>query len=150
MIRQTSGGNLVLGRFRLSATTNAAALRAPKTALPRPEIAKLLQIPADKRTETQQKKLATYQRSAAPELIADRRRLAEAKKAKTDFEATLPRCLVSVVADEPRVVRILVSGPWNSGPSIAAATSSGDSRAPPFLAAALSQAVLSPSSDCAM
>jgi len=88
----------------------SAAARAPKTALPRPEIAKLLQIPAIKRTEPQRKTLASYQRSAAPELIADRRRMAEAKKAKTDFEATLPRCLVSVVADEPRTVRILPRG----------------------------------------
>jgi hypothetical protein len=110
IIRQTTGDNQVLSRFRFSATTNAAAVHAPKTALPRPEIVKLLQIPPGKRTPVQQKRLASYQRSAAAELIDHRHRLADAKKAKTDFEATLPRCLVSVVADETRVVRILPRG----------------------------------------
>ena len=110
VIQQTSGGNQVLGRFRLSATTNAAAVRAPKAALPRSDIAKLLQTPGDNRTKEQQQRLATFQRSAAPELMDERRRLAEAKKAGTDFEATFARCLVSVVADEPRTVRILPRG----------------------------------------
>ena len=110
LIQQASGGNQVLGRFRLAATTNPSAVRAPKAALPRSEIAELLKTSPNQRTEEQKQKLAAHQRSAAPELIEQRSQLAEAKKARTDFEATLPRCLVSVVADEPRIVRILPRG----------------------------------------
>jgi hypothetical protein len=110
VIRQTSGGNQVLGRFRLAMTTNPAAVRAPKTALPRTEIAEILKLPEDKRTDEQHQKLFTYQRNAAPELIDQRRLLAGARKAKTDFETTVARCLVSVVADETRTVHILPRG----------------------------------------
>ncbi len=110
VIRQTSGDNQVLGRFRLSAITNAAAVRTPPTALPAPEIAEIVNTRENERSEEQKAKLAAYQRSAAPELIDDRRRVTEAKKAKADFEAGLPRCLVSVAEPEPHTVRILPRG----------------------------------------
>jgi len=112
IIQQTGGGNKVLARFSLAATTNPGLVRAPKTALPKPEIVELLKVAVGERTEAQKQQLAAYQRSAAPELIEHRRRLAEAKKAKTDFEATVPRCLVSVAAEEPRTVRVLPRGNW--------------------------------------
>ncbi|HKS37993.1 MAG TPA: DUF1553 domain-containing protein, partial [Verrucomicrobiae bacterium] len=112
VIRQTSGGNQVLGRFRLSATTNTGVVRAPQAALPRPDIIELLKVAAEQRTGEQKQKIAEYQRRAAPELMDQRRFLADAKKAKGDFEATLARCLVSVVADEPRTVRLLPRGNW--------------------------------------
>src|SRR6266542_3344892 len=82
VIQQTSGGNQVLGRFRLAATRNPNAVRAPETAPPPPEIAELLDLAPAKRSEEQNQKLAAYQRSAAPELNDQRRRLANAKKAK--------------------------------------------------------------------
>jgi hypothetical protein len=110
VIEQTSGGNQVLGSFRLAATRNGRAVRAPKAALPSSAIAKLLEEPEHKRTEEQKHKLSAYQRSAAPELIEQRHRLADARKAKADFESALPRCLVSVVAEDPRTVRILPRG----------------------------------------
>jgi hypothetical protein len=112
VIEQTAGGNQVLGRFRLAATSNPAAIHAPGTAVPRPEIAEILKIAFDKRTQEQTQKLTSYQQSGAPELIEQRRRLAQANKAKSDFEAALPRCLVSVRVDEPRTVRILPRGNW--------------------------------------
>ena len=112
VIQQNSGGNQVLGRFRLSATTNPSIVRVSKAALPRPEIIEVLKVAAEERTEEHKRKLAAYQRSAAPELIDQRRLVADAKKAKADFEATLARCLVSVAADEPRTVRILPRGNW--------------------------------------
>jgi hypothetical protein len=112
VIRQRSGGNQVLGRFRLAATRDPNAVRAPQTAPPQPGIAELLQLVPEKRSEAQKGKLSAYQRSAAPELIEPRRRLAEAKQAKVDFEASVSRCLVSVVAEEPRTVRILPRGNW--------------------------------------
>ena len=112
VIQQTSGENQVLGRFRLAATANPQAVQAPKTAPPAPEISEILQVAPERRSEEQQRKLASYQRNAAPELIDQRRRIAEANKAKTDFEATVPRCLVSVQAEPPRTVRILPRGNW--------------------------------------
>src|SRR5205823_9333267 len=48
----------------------------------------------------------------SPELIDERRRIADATKARTDFEASVPHCLVSVAVDEPRTVRILPRGNW--------------------------------------
>jgi hypothetical protein len=110
VLQQSSGGNQVLGRFRLAATTNPNAVGAPKFARPRSDIVEILQVPKDQRSDEQKEKLAAYQRSAAPELIDHRRRLADAKKAKSEFEATIARCLVSVVAEEPRIVRILPRG----------------------------------------
>src|SRR5206468_1717866 len=79
---------------------------------PSAAIAELLQLAPEKRSDEQKQKLAAYQRSADPELIEQRRRLALAKQAKVDFEATVSRCLVSVAAEEPRTVRILPRGNW--------------------------------------
>jgi hypothetical protein len=110
VLRQTSGGNQVLGRFRLSATTNPAAVHAPRTALPTPEIVEIVKAPESEHSEKQKEQLAAYQRAAAPELIEERRRVADAKKARADFEAGLPRCLVSVREEEPHTVRILPRG----------------------------------------
>ena len=112
VIQQTSGGNQVIGRFRLAATLNPDAVRAPQTAVPPPQIAEFLELAQEKRSEEEKQKLAAYQRSAAPELIEQRRSLALAKQAKADFEATVSRCLVSVAAEEPRTVRILPRGNW--------------------------------------
>jgi hypothetical protein len=112
VIRQTAGNNQVLGRFRLAATWDLEATRAPRVALPAPEIARLLGVDSGLRSAEEKQKLAAYQRSAAPELIESRRRLAVARKAKSDFEAQVPRCLVSVVAAEPRTVRLLPRGNW--------------------------------------
>jgi hypothetical protein len=110
VLQQVSGGNQVLGSFRMSATTNASAVRAPKAAVPNEEIALLLSRPAAELSPADLETLADYQRSAAPELIEHRRQIAEAKKAKTDFEASMPRCLVSVSMKKPRTVRILPRG----------------------------------------
>jgi hypothetical protein len=112
VIHQTGGSNQVLGRFRLSATTNPSGVRAPKTALPPTEIVEILQASPEKRTDEQREKLAAYQRSVAPELSDLRHQLADANKAKSEYEATIPHCLVSAVADKPRTVRILPRGNW--------------------------------------
>jgi hypothetical protein len=110
VIRQTSGSNQVLGRFRLSTTTNATAVLAPRTALPLAEIVEILKTPEAERSEKQKEQLVAYQRAASPELINERRHLAEARKTKADFEGGLPRCLVSVTESEPHTVRILPRG----------------------------------------
>lgn len=112
VIRQAAGANQVLGRFRLAATRNREASRAPETAAPNPDIARILGLSAESREADDRRKLAAYQRSAAPQLVDARRRIADARKAKTEFESTVPRCLVSVSSPEPRTVRLLPRGNW--------------------------------------
>lgn len=112
VIHQASGGNQVLGRFRLSVTSMPGGVKAGKAAVPPSDIADALKQERGKRTEEQSSKLAAYQRSAAPELAGLRKSLADARKAKTDFEATVARCLVSLSMDKPRTVRILPRGNW--------------------------------------
>jgi mono/diheme cytochrome c family protein len=112
VLKQASGANQVLGRFRLSATTVPGGLKAGKTALPPPEIIEILKLTAESRTDEQKSQVAAYHRTGAPELAGLRRRLAEARKEKADFENRIPRCLVSVSMDKPRTVRILPRGNW--------------------------------------
>ncbi len=88
------------GKFPEAVTTNS----------PPKEIAKLLKIPASERDEKQRHKLLEYFKSLAPETAALRQTLAQARKAKDDFENTIPRCLVSKTNAQPRVVRILSRG----------------------------------------
>lgn len=112
VLKQTSGGNRVLGRFRLGMTRRGDLAAAPPAAAPPGEIAAILRTNPAARTETQRQTLAAYQRAAAPALIEHRQRIAEARKTRAEFEKNVPRCLVSVAAKEPRTVRILPRGNW--------------------------------------
>lgn len=69
---QTYGQQHVLGRFRLSITTDPD----PKLAdsLPGPILA-IVKTPAEKRTDEQKKQIAEYYRSISPEIAADRARM---------------------------------------------------------------------------
>src|ERR1043166_669139 len=60
VIRQLAGDNQVLGRFRLAATRNPAAIRAPRTAPPPADIADILALAREKRSDEQKQKLAAY------------------------------------------------------------------------------------------
>jgi hypothetical protein len=108
----------LLGKFRLGVTTEAEAARAALPPAPPADIAALLKVATDKRTAAQKDKLFAHFKSLAPELAKLRTDLAAAKKAKTDYEAKVPKCLVSVVAETKRTVRILPRGNWmdESGP----------------------------------
>ncbi len=112
VLKQTSGGNRVLSRFRLGMTKRANLKAAPPTAAPPSDIAAILHTNPAARTDAQHQKLAAYQRAASPNLIEQRQRIAEARKARLDFEKNVPRCLVSVSAKQPRTVRILPRGNW--------------------------------------
>jgi hypothetical protein len=109
VLTQNHGDNAVLGRFRIAATTDPAVVHAPKTALPAQEIVEILNRALPERTDEQSAKLAAYHRSVAPELADLRKEVAAAQQAKDEFEATVPRCLVSI-SDKPRTVRILPRG----------------------------------------
>ncbi len=110
-LQQNHGhGSHTLGHFRLSATTNAAAVHGSFTYSLAKEIAEILIIPADKRDSSQKDKLLEEFKKLAPELTSLRTELAAARKARNDFEASLPRCLISIVDEKPRTVRILPRG----------------------------------------
>ena len=108
-LKQNHSGQ-TLGHFRVGVTTNAEALQGPLRFPPAKEIADLLVIAVDKRDDQQQEKLLAHFKSIAPETAEVRNQLAEARKAKEDFEGKIPRCLVSGTNAQPRTVRILPRG----------------------------------------
>jgi len=108
----------LLGKFRLATTSDADAARVAHPAPPPGDIAAIVKVPTDKRTPAQKDKLFAHFKGVVPELAKLRAELVAAKKAKTDFEAKVPKCLVSVVTETKRTVRILPRGNWmdESGP----------------------------------
>jgi hypothetical protein len=87
-----------------------AALTGDKlTSLPN-DIKPIIAIPAANRTPQQVDKLYNYYKGIAPELGELRGQLSEAKKARQEYEAAIPRCIVSVHNTNPRTVRILPRG----------------------------------------
>ncbi len=107
---QNHGSGHTLGHFRVGASANVTAVRGPFVFPPVKDLAEILALPAEKREPAQREKLWEEFKRTAPELEALRQHLAAARKAKSDFEATLPRCLVSVADEKPRTVRILPRG----------------------------------------
>jgi len=108
----------LLGKFRLATTADAEAARIAPAPAPPADIAAILKVPTDKRTVAQKEKLHGHFKSITPELAKLRTDLAAAKKSKTDYEAKVPKCLVSVASETKRTVRILPRGNWmdESGP----------------------------------
>ena len=105
-------GNHEIANLRLNSTTAARPIRAPSIALPAKEIAEILKAPADKRNSAQKQKLSDAYKQIAPELAALRTQVATTEKEKADFEATAPKCIVSISDTNKRTVRILPRGDW--------------------------------------
>jgi hypothetical protein len=97
-----------IGHFRLSLTT--APNPAGRMGIPE-KVRSVLAIDPVKRSDSQRKELAAYYRTIASALQPLREELAKAEKAKADFEAAAPKCLVSV-SGPPRVTRLLHRGNW--------------------------------------
>jgi len=76
------------------------------------ELVELLKVPVPQRDAKHHYQLFAVFKEQAPELAELRKRLTMAKKARADFEATVPRTLVTERLDEPRPVRILPRGDW--------------------------------------
>jgi len=108
-LTQNRAGHL-LGHFRIGVTTHAEALEGTLRFPPAKEIGELLLVAAEQRDAAQTEKLFAHFKQTAPETAALRNQLAAAGKARSDFEGTIPRCLVSVAASEPRTVRLLPRG----------------------------------------
>ena len=102
----------LLGKFRLAATSEADAARVAHPAPPPADIAAILKVVTDKRTAAQKDQLFAHFKGFAPELAALRAQLADMKKTKSDFEAKIPKCIVSMSSETKRTVRILPRGNW--------------------------------------
>lgn len=85
---------------------------AKDTKPPAKELATLLKVPAGERSANQRNKLFTHFKEQATELVDLRNRLAAAKKARAEFEASVPRTLITERTSEPRTVRVLPRGDW--------------------------------------
>ncbi|MDB6131260.1 MAG: Planctomycete cytochrome [Verrucomicrobiales bacterium] len=110
LVQNHGHGSHTLGHFRLGATSNPEALTNKIPVSPTKEIADIAALAPEKRNQAQKDKLWDEYKKQATELMSLRQEIAGAKKSKTDFEATVPRCLVSVSEPNPRTVRILPRG----------------------------------------
>jgi hypothetical protein len=111
-LRQRHGhGSHTLGRFRLSASDRPDAVRSPGALPPPPALADLLRVPAKDRTAEHSAKLRTEFRKSTPALAGLRSLIEDTRKNLTDFESSLPRCIVTE-RGEPRTVRVLPRGNW--------------------------------------
>lgn len=115
---QNHGDNHVLGKYRLMMTKQPKPLALPSQPLPPADVTAALAVPPAQRNDAQKETLKRHFRTIAPEFAALRGRIDAAKKSKTDLEAAIPRCIVSVSMATPRTVRILPRGNWldESGP----------------------------------
>ena len=108
-ILQNHGSAHTLGKFRVSSTTDAATAQVSLTLAP-DDIKAIALVPAPQRTAEQSQKLADYFKSIAPQTAQLRTDLAASRKAKDDYEAGIPRCIVSKQNTTPRTVHILPRG----------------------------------------
>lgn len=111
VLRQIYGNHHTLGRFRLSATAAPKPVHAPNLLFPADVLA-ALKTTAEQRTPEQKAKLAQHFRNQAPQFAELRKKITDAQTAKTEYEKTVGRTLVSEAMATPRVVRILPRGDW--------------------------------------
>jgi hypothetical protein len=104
--------------IREATTTSKATTPIPA------EITEIVKITPDQRTPAQVATLTAHFKTVAPELAELRNQLAGVRKARNDYEATIPHCLVSVHSDKPRTVRVLPRGNFmdESGEVVQAST----------------------------
>ena len=74
----------------------------------------ILKLPEDKRNDAQKGQLRDHFRNTAPLLEAERKALAALKQKRTEIEAAVDRCLVTVSNKNLRTVRILPRGDWQN------------------------------------
>jgi len=111
-LRQQHGSGHNLGKFRILLAKDPLVASASLQRLPAPSVAAALKDPAAKDNPDLRQTLWNAYRDEGPELAPLRERLTQAREAKTAYEATVPRSLVTVRAEKPRVVRVLPRGNW--------------------------------------
>ena len=109
LLQNLDNPNHTIGRFRLSVATAPRPIRANPA--PPPNIAALLAIAADQRTDAQKNELAAHYRSSAPALDAARKQLAERESARKELDSRIPSTLITASV-QPRMVRVLKRGNW--------------------------------------
>ncbi|MCC6510497.1 MAG: DUF1549 domain-containing protein, partial [Pirellulaceae bacterium] len=117
--QHTNPGHL-LGHFRLSFSLNPLSYQAPLNDKAAAELLAIINTPLGNRQPDQELKLRSAFHQATPALADLRAQIAAAQKELSDFEAKLPKCLISKSLAKPRLVRILPRGNWQdeSGPSV--------------------------------
>ena len=110
LVQNHGHGSHTLGHFRIAATADSDAVRSQILLPPAKDIATILATASEQRDQAQEDKLWEEFKRVVPELSSLRKDLADARKAKSDFEASIPRCLVSTADEKPRTIRILPRG----------------------------------------
>ncbi len=119
MQQQHKNPGHIVGHFRWSQSSQALSYDAPLNNKEFSDLIAIIKQPASERQAEQVTKLRSAFHAVTPSLADLRTRLASAQKQLTDYEATLPRCLVSN-SNGKRIVRILPRGNWQdeSGPQV--------------------------------
>ncbi len=112
------GTQHTIGHFRFSATDAARPIRADGSEWPK-NIAAILAIEPDKRSDAQKQEIAAFHRTIAPSLEPTRKAIAGLKQRKEQLEKALPTTLVAETMPA-RDMRILPRGNWldESGPVV--------------------------------
>ncbi len=109
LLQNSEHAGHTIGRFRISVTNHAPPVLADQQ--PPENIAAVLAVAPDVRTDAQKNELATYFRSISPALEPARQKLRELEQAKVAQEKAIPTMLVTN-AVAPRMVRVLKRGNW--------------------------------------
>jgi len=110
-IRQNHGqGNHTLGHFRVTACAEPGIASNPAPWPPAPEVKALLNDASSQNPAEKRQALLTRFISTTPLLETQRQGIAKAEKAASDFQSSIPRCLVTVSTEERRTVHILPRG----------------------------------------
>lgn len=101
-----------LGKFRLSATSAPAPLRATGPAATDRKVLDALATAPQSRTDEQRKAISTHFRSIAPQLAESRSQLEAAQKQREQLVKQHTRTTLITVAVPPREMRVLKRGNW--------------------------------------
>ena len=111
-LRFNYGGQHLLGKFKLAATTTEHPVRAPGVKGAPHDVMEYLAKPASERTPDQVARIEGRFREITPLLNTIRQEHAEAKIKRDELESQVARCIVSERNETPRVVRVLPRGDW--------------------------------------
>lgn len=109
-LRMNYGTQHTLGHFRFSVTDAARPVRAKGAEWPK-NIADILAVEPEKRSEKQKDELAAFYRGIAPALEPPRKAVAELQRQKQQLEQTVPTTLIAETV-APRMMRVLPRGNW--------------------------------------
>jgi len=110
-IKQNHGDGHILGRFKISASAESASTEG--SVIPSAEVAEILEVTTDQRTDEHRQKLASEFRKQTPLLQQERNQLAELRNKQKQLEDAIVTTLVTV-STTPREMRVLPRGDWMS------------------------------------